>query len=49
MLMQVPSLSALGIRSYWQLPALKELERTVKELNLFIQVRSINNLPAVCV
>ncbi|XP_053367661.1 uncharacterized protein wu:fj29h11 isoform X2 [Clarias gariepinus] len=46
MLMQVPSLSALGIRSYWQLPALKELERTVKELNLFIQ--SIEAICSMC-
>lgn len=50
MLLQVPSLNAVGIRSNWQLSALKELERTVKEVNLFVQVRNfINNLPAVCV
>lgn len=42
MLLQVSSLNAMGIRSYWQLPALKELERTIKEVNLFIQVRSFN-------
>ncbi|XP_053540833.1 uncharacterized protein wu:fj29h11 isoform X2 [Ictalurus punctatus] len=37
MLLQVPSLNAVGIRSNWQLPAIRELERTVKEINLFIQ------------
>ncbi|XP_058262273.1 uncharacterized protein wu:fj29h11 isoform X2 [Hemibagrus wyckioides] len=43
MLLQVSSLNALGIRSYWQLPALKELERTVKEINLFVQ-----SIEAIC-
>lgn len=41
MLLQVPSLNAVGIRSNWQLSALKELERTVKEVNLFVQVRNL--------
>ncbi|GAA6104789.1 protein NO VEIN [Tachysurus ichikawai] len=46
MLLQVSSLSALGIRSYWQLPALKEIERTVKEINLFVQ--SIEAICSMC-
>ncbi|XP_060717612.1 uncharacterized protein wu:fj29h11 [Tachysurus vachellii] len=46
MLLQVSSLSGLGIRSYWQLPALKELERTVKEINLFVQ--SIEAICSMC-
>ncbi|TSK14591.1 Sacsin [Bagarius yarrelli] len=45
-LLQVPSLNALGIRSYWQLPALKELERTIKEINLFVQ--SIEATTSMC-
>ncbi|MCI4384121.1 hypothetical protein PGIGA_G00034980 [Pangasianodon gigas] len=46
MLLQVPSLNAMGVRSYWQLPALRELERTVKEINLFIQ--SIEAICSMC-
>ncbi|XP_060795619.1 uncharacterized protein wu:fj29h11 isoform X3 [Neoarius graeffei] len=46
MLLQVPSLNAVGIRSYWHLPALKELERTIKEINLFIQ--SIEAICSMC-
>lgn len=40
-LLQVPSLNSLGIKSSWQLTALKELERTVKEINIFVQVRTV--------
>ncbi|XP_046709697.1 protein NO VEIN-like isoform X1 [Silurus meridionalis] len=46
MLLQVATLNALGIRSYWQLPALKELERTIKEINLFVQ--SIEAICSMC-
>ncbi|XP_072524200.1 uncharacterized protein [Salminus brasiliensis] len=45
-LLQVPSLYSVRIDPRWQLPAVKELTRTIKEINLFIQ--SIEAISSVC-
>uniref|UniRef100_A0A4W4ERA0 HTH OST-type domain-containing protein n=1 Tax=Electrophorus electricus TaxID=8005 RepID=A0A4W4ERA0_ELEEL len=45
-LMQVSSLYAVRIDPRWQLPALKELQRTVKEINLFIH--SVEMASSMC-
>uniref|UniRef100_A0A3B1JM69 Wu:fj29h11 n=1 Tax=Astyanax mexicanus TaxID=7994 RepID=A0A3B1JM69_ASTMX len=45
-LLQVPSLYSVRINPQWQLPAVKELTRTIKEINLFIQ--SVEAISSVC-
>ncbi|XP_017542150.1 protein NO VEIN isoform X3 [Pygocentrus nattereri] len=46
MLLQVPSLFSVRIDPNWQLPAVKELKRTIKEINLFIQ--SVEAVYSIC-
>ncbi|KAM6951488.1 uncharacterized protein FYW47_015000 [Aplochiton taeniatus] len=45
-LMQVPSLEAGGIKSQWQLQALKDFQRNVRAINMFIE--SAESVTAVC-
>ncbi|XP_076856187.1 uncharacterized protein LOC143510575 isoform X2 [Brachyhypopomus gauderio] len=45
-LMQVSSLQAVRIDPWWQLPALKDLQRTIKEINLFIH--SVEMASSMC-
>ncbi|XP_028975778.2 uncharacterized protein wu:fj29h11 isoform X2 [Esox lucius] len=45
-LMQVPSLEAGRIDLRWQIPALKELQRTLREVNMFIE--SAEAVTAMC-
>ncbi|KAJ7984929.1 hypothetical protein DPEC_G00359850 [Dallia pectoralis] len=45
-LMQVPSLEAGRINLRWQIPALKELQRSIREINMFIE--SAEAVTAMC-
>ena len=39
MLMQVPSLRSVGIIHAWHIPAVKDLQYTIREINMFLEVR----------
>lgn len=43
MLMQVRTLEAGRIDLRWQIPALKDLQRNLREINMFIEVRILTH------
>ncbi|XP_059892948.1 uncharacterized protein wu:fj29h11 isoform X3 [Gadus macrocephalus] len=46
MLMQVPSLRSVGIFQAWHIPAVKELQYTIREINMFLE--STEAATAIC-